>query len=92
MELVTYISAVANDKILVNSELCKGCGLCVKFCPKGVLQEGTTINALGYKGVQVCSGNCIACGNCFYICPEPGAISVRKESTIPMPEPKRRVA
>ena len=33
---------------------CKGCGLCVSVCPKGVLElDASTVNELGYHPVRL---------------------------------------
>jgi NAD-dependent dihydropyrimidine dehydrogenase PreA subunit len=63
----------------IKSDECKGCCLCIEACPKGCLQLGTSINAIGYQYVQFQEGACSACGMCYYVCPEPGAIAVYGE-------------
>ena len=78
--------------VLVNAGLCKGCGLCVKNCPKGILKIGDAINLLGYKAVVVNGRKCGGCGNCFYMCPEPAAISIRREITVVPAKPKEKRA
>jgi len=50
---------------IVDTEWCKGCGICVHFCPKGVL----TINDQ-LKAVAQIPENCIACKLCEYLCPD----------------------
>ena len=65
----------------IKTEHCKGCGLCVKYCPKGILQLGKSINALGYNNVTQTDDNCSGCGNCFYVCPEPDVLSVRRSES-----------
>ena len=36
-------------KVTINENLCKGCGLCVRACPKGVLALAKDkLNAKGY--------------------------------------------
>ena len=51
--------------ITIKKERCKGCNICVKFCPKKVLALGT----LGM--VEVDNGEaCIVCGQCEMRCPD----------------------
>ncbi|EYE88400.1 hypothetical protein Q428_08355 [Fervidicella metallireducens AeB] len=48
----------------IKIEWCKGCGLCVEFCPRGVL-------ALNIGKVEVQNvDKCIRCGLCQQICPD----------------------
>lgn len=51
-------------ELFVNTKWCKGCGICVKYCPKGVLKV--------YRGkVQVIERDkCIKCGLCEMRCPD----------------------
>ena len=46
-------------------EWCKGCGICVSFCPEGVL----ALNNEG-KVEVVHPGKCISCGMCELYCPD----------------------
>ena len=65
--------------VVVDSDRCKACGYCVKFCPKGVLGSKGVTNRLGYRYVEpVELDKCIACAMCATMCPE-GAIEVYKE-------------
>lgn len=67
---------MAEVKIL--NHYCKGCGYCVKSCPKKVLEIGTEINGLGYKyAVTARPEDCIACKMCAVICPD-SAIEIEK--------------
>ncbi len=68
--------------VIIDKELCKGCGLCIKFCPKKVLKVGSYINKMGYPATEYVGEGCIGCGTCFYMCPEPGAITVIKNKKI----------
>ena len=65
--------------VAIKQDECKGCKLCIKACPRGVLVVSESINKLGYQPACVKSDNCIGCGICYYSCPEPGAISVFKD-------------
>lgn len=64
-----------NCSVCVDSEQCKGCGLCIAHCSLGVFEEGSALNKLGYAATNVAHPEkCVGCGNCFYSCPEIGAI------------------
>lgn len=49
-------------KVTINENLCKGCGLCVRACPKGVLALAKDkLNAKGYHPSVVANPEaCIA--------------------------------
>jgi NAD-dependent dihydropyrimidine dehydrogenase PreA subunit len=67
-------------KVTFNTDLCKGCGLCVDACPKKCLEmAGDRLNAAGLKPVVYKGEECIGCGICFYNCPEPYAIRVERD-------------
>lgn len=65
--------------VIIHTDCCKACGLCIIHCPKNVLRHGKVINKLGYEATEYVGSGCIACGTCFYMCPEPGAITVVKK-------------
>jgi 2-oxoglutarate ferredoxin oxidoreductase subunit delta len=60
----------------LNSEECKGCGLCVAACPPKVLALAGHLNREGYHPAAYAGAGCTGCGICFFVCPEPGAIVV----------------
>jgi len=65
--------------IVVNEDRCKGCSLCVNFCPKKVIAIAEHLNARGYyPATLVNQPGCIGCGICARMCPDV-AISVYKE-------------
>ena len=67
------------NRIVINTELCKGCGFCVEYCPKKILKIGKEINTIGYQyAVQVDGNQCTMCGICALMCPD-AAINVYKE-------------
>lgn len=58
-------------KIKILEERCKGCGLCIEFCPKKVLFFSEKRNLQGYRVVNFKDlERCNACGICFLMCPE----------------------
>ncbi|MEW6375597.1 MAG: 4Fe-4S binding protein [Thermodesulfobacteriota bacterium] len=67
------------NKVVIDRERCKGCGLCISFCPKKILVLTEMANAAGYCPAScVDEPKCIACINCASICPET-AFEIYKE-------------
>ena len=67
-------------KLILEENLCKGCGLCVTVCPKKILELDTSrVNVKGYNPIVATDENaCISCAFCALICPDL-VISVNKE-------------
>jgi 2-oxoglutarate ferredoxin oxidoreductase subunit delta len=58
-------------KIKINRNKCKGCLLCISFCPKGSIALDKKLNNKGVKPVKFKEGaDCIGCSMCAVICPE----------------------
>lgn len=59
-------------KITVSENACKGCGLCVRACPKKILAISDTVsNSKGYFIVEVTDKDkCIGCAACAITCPD----------------------
>ncbi|MBR3644150.1 MAG: 4Fe-4S binding protein [Parasporobacterium sp.] len=59
-------------KITLKEELCKGCGLCVSVCPKGILElSRSRLNEKGHSPVeQTDPEKCIGCAFCAMMCPD----------------------
>ena len=50
---------------------CKGCGYCIEFCPKKVLEESSEINSKGVHPPRIADENrCIICSFCTAVCPD----------------------
>lgn len=53
------------------ADQCKGCGFCIQFCPKKVLEESQEINARGVHPPKVVDeSKCIICSFCTAVCPD----------------------
>jgi 2-oxoglutarate ferredoxin oxidoreductase subunit delta len=60
-------------RVFVIPQRCKGCELCVNFCPRGVLLTSEQTNAKGYHIPDIApgkEGDCVHCQFCTLICPE----------------------
>ncbi|BBB89923.1 MAG TPA: 4Fe-4S binding protein [Methylomusa anaerophila] len=69
-------------KVIVMSELCKSCGLCIAACPKKILAVGSKANQKGYYPITVAEPEkCTGCALCGLMCPDV-AIEVYKEASI----------
>ncbi len=64
--------------IEVNKEYCKGCGLCIRFCPVDALERAEELNERGiYEPIEI-EDKCTGCRLCEMICPD-FAIIVEEE-------------
>lgn len=68
-------------KIIINTERCKGCGLCVTVCPRGGIIISKQSNRSGYFPAQKNDLDCTGCAVCAIICPD-AAIEVYRENNI----------
>ena len=58
--------------VIVSEDRCKGCGLCVGFCPQEILQMAQgRFNVKGHHPVEVTDPDaCTGCTMCATICPD----------------------
>ena len=58
-------------KVVVKSEFCKGCGLCIEFCKQNVLKTSNDLNKMGYNFAEVDkTKECNGCMVCVLVCPD----------------------
>ncbi|MGD0949927.1 MAG: ferredoxin family protein [Candidatus Binatia bacterium] len=60
--------------ITVDAQRCKGCALCIEFCPKKVIVTSRDLNSAGYYAAEFVNadgkGGCTGCAICGLVCPE----------------------
>ncbi|MCX7702573.1 MAG: 4Fe-4S binding protein [Planctomycetota bacterium] len=82
---------VERGRVVILEDLCKGCGICIEFCPEEVLVAAVGVNAHGYHPPQVAKPEgCVNCGLCSLICPDFAIFSVPLNETTTLSEKKDR--
>jgi 2-oxoglutarate ferredoxin oxidoreductase subunit delta len=64
---------VPRGRVFVIPARCKGCNICIQFCPMQVLQESKGQNVKGYHYPEIAEGKeeaCVHCQFCMIVCPE----------------------
>ena len=57
--------------IVVDTERCKGCNLCVVACPIHTISlTDREVNIRGYKYCRDINDSCIGCAACAIVCPD----------------------
>ncbi|MFH0778396.1 MAG: 4Fe-4S binding protein [Candidatus Eisenbacteria bacterium] len=70
-------------KTHILKERCKGCGFCVTYCPRNVLELSDEYNAKGYHfPLPVREEDCVNCGLCDLLCPEFAIYTEPKETEV----------
>jgi len=62
-------------KIKIDKDKCKGCLLCISFCPKGLIKKSKELNKLGVNFVEFSRqagelSECLGCMMCAVMCPD----------------------
>jgi NAD-dependent dihydropyrimidine dehydrogenase PreA subunit len=64
---------IPQGQVYLIPDRCKGCELCIHFCPQEVLETSGEMNAKGYHYPTIVPGKenaCIHCEFCALICSE----------------------
>jgi len=58
-------------EVLINKDKCKGCKICINFCPTKHLTLSKNLNKRGVLYIEISKDTkCIGCGSCFLMCPD----------------------
>jgi 2-oxoglutarate ferredoxin oxidoreductase subunit delta len=59
------------SRIVIATELCKGCELCMSVCPKNCFEHSDTLNSYGVYPMRLCAdAQCVGCSACAVMCPD----------------------
>ncbi|MDZ7332872.1 MAG: 4Fe-4S binding protein [candidate division KSB1 bacterium] len=74
---------VPRGEIHIVRDRCKGCGFCVEYCPRDVLELSKEFNIKGYHPPEVVQPEaCVHCQLCEHLCPEFAIfVTLREEET-----------
>ena len=66
------VAAAILPRLIIATDRCKGCELCIQACVPGVLAlDRTRVNGLGYNPIQaVAMERCTSCALCARVCPD----------------------
>jgi 2-oxoglutarate ferredoxin oxidoreductase subunit delta len=66
--------------IRINDNLCKGCNICIEFCPLIVFERSDKLNRKGYYVPVVArEEDCNYCSICDLLCPEFAIVLVKEK-------------
>ncbi|MFQ5711923.1 MAG: 4Fe-4S binding protein [Candidatus Geothermarchaeales archaeon] len=70
-------------KLRVYEDYCKGCEICVRFCPMKVLAQSDRFNRRGYLLPSVVEPEkCTGCGICELLCPDFAIVVEGEEGSV----------
>jgi len=86
--------SISRGWVVILEDRCKGCGYCIAYCPREVLEFSAGYNAKGYHPPQVKKpDDCVNCHYCETICPDFAIYSIElpPESQLhaALPDPTR---
>ncbi len=72
---------MAENRIKLIKELCKGCGYCIEFCPNKVFKKSEKITEKGVTPPTIKHPDeCTRCGLCTRLCPD-FALTMEEENS-----------
>jgi len=76
-----YKPRVLKGIVYIIKNRCKGCGFCIEYCPKQILEASQDFNDKGYHyPVVVDEEGCENCKVCEDICPDLAIFSIDPHS------------
>jgi 2-oxoglutarate ferredoxin oxidoreductase subunit delta len=70
-EVIVVSKTKPRIAVIVDEEICKGCGLCIALCPHHVMGFAGHINSRGFHpACAVRPDQCTACAQCAIMCPD----------------------
>jgi 2-oxoglutarate ferredoxin oxidoreductase subunit delta len=61
----------AKHKVVVRSDFCKGCNICIEYCKSNKLKSSGKLNKMGYIYAEPVEGEkCTGCMVCTLVCPD----------------------
>jgi 2-oxoglutarate ferredoxin oxidoreductase subunit delta len=70
---------VKRGTVHIIEERCKGCGYCIAYCPRQVLERSKDFTSRGYHPPILKAEECLNCNYCELLCPEFAIFAVEKE-------------
>lgn len=76
----TEVATVKEGFVVIDAARCKGCGLCLAACARGVLVMSSRLNGKGYTPAAIKQPQrCTGCGLCVLMCPDGAIAAYRKK-------------
>lgn len=69
-------------RLVIDEARCKGCGLCVTACPKGLIRLSDKLNKQGFLPAVIADEaqeQCVSCALCAQVCPDVAILVYRPE-------------
>jgi 2-oxoglutarate ferredoxin oxidoreductase subunit delta len=67
----TMTSTLETPRITIVEDLCKGCRICIEFCPAKILKVSSHMTKKGiYPPEVIDAAKCTGCRICQYYCPD----------------------